>query len=276
MTSPLKVKAPNVAASRGQEKWRAPLYSLLILIAFVLFWQFISTPSVDGRTEGLPGPIAVIGKTVTELAHPFRNNGLNDQGIGFQMIASLTRVAYGYIMAAIVAILGGVALGLSPTLFRAFNPFIQLLKPVSPLAWMPLFLYTIKDSNQAIVLVIFMSSLWPTLANTAFGVANIRTDHLRVAALLQLTPWQRLFQIILPAAAPNIIAGLRISLGAAWIAIVAAEMLVGNKGIGYFLWNEWNNLSLTSVMFSILMIGSFGFALDALLGWAAKRVVYAD
>ena len=139
-----------------------------------------------------------------------------------------------------------------------------------------MFLYTIKDSNQAIVLVIFMSSLWPTLANTAFGVAGIRQDHLRVASLLQLTPLQRVFQIILPAAAPNIIAGLRISLGAAWIAIVAAEMLVGNKGIGYFLWNEWNNLSLTSVMFSILLIGAIGLTLDALLGWAAKRVVYAD
>ena len=122
-----KVKAPNVAASRGQEKWRAPLYSLLILIAFVLFWQFISTPSVDGRTEGLPGPIAVIGKTVTELAHPFRNNGLNDQGIGFQMIASLTRVAYGYIMAAIVAILGGVALGLIADVV----PSVQSVHPVA-------------------------------------------------------------------------------------------------------------------------------------------------
>ena len=162
--------------------------------------------------------------------------------------------------------MGGVVLGLSPTLYRAVNPYMQVLKPISPLAWMPLFLYTIKDSSQSAILVIFMSSLWPTLANTAFGVATIKRDYLNVAAILQLSWWRRLATVILPAAAPAIVAGLRISIGSAWVAIVAAEMLIGGTGIGYFVWNEWNNLALTSVIFAILAIGVIGVLLDCGLG----------
>jgi len=172
--------------------------------------------------------------------------------------------------------MGGVALGLSPTLYRAVNPYVQVLKPVSPLAWMPLFLYTIKDSSQSAILVIFMSSLWPTLANTAFGVATIRRDYLNVAAILQLSWWRRLVTVILPAAAPAIVAGLRISIGSAWVAIVAAEMLIGGTGIGYFVWNEWNNLALTSVIFAILAIGLIGVLLDAGLSRLSRRLAYTE
>jgi nitrate/nitrite transport system permease protein len=176
----------------------------------------------------------------------------------------------------VVAILLGVALGSSPTLFRAVNPFIQVLKPISPLAWMPLFLYTIKNSGQAAVLVIFMSSLWPTLANTAFGVASIKRDYLNVARLLQLSCPRRFVQVILPAAAPAILAGLRISIGSAWVAIVAAEMLIGGTGVGYFVWNEWNNLALDSVLFAILAIGLVGVVLDLGLGRVARLVAYSE
>ena len=172
--------------------------------------------------------------------------------------------------------MGGVILGLSPTLYRAVNPYVQVLKPISPLAWMPLFLYTIKDSGQSAILVIFMSSLWPTLANTAFGVATIKRDYLNVAAILQLSWWRRLVTVILPAAAPAIVAGLRISIGSAWVAIVAAEMLIGGTGIGYFVWNEWNNLALTSVIFAILAIGVIGVLLDVALGRLSRRLAYTE
>jgi nitrate/nitrite transport system permease protein len=170
----------------------------------------------------------------------------------------------------------GVALGLSPVLYRAVNPYIQVLKPVSPLAWMPLFLYTLRDSGQSAILVIFMSSLWPTLANTAFGVASIKRDYLNVAAILQLGWIRRLVTVVLPAAAPAIVAGLRISIGSAWIAIVAAEMLIGGTGIGYFVWNEWNNLQLTSVIFAILAIGLIGVLLDAGLGRLSRALAYSE
>jgi nitrate/nitrite transport system permease protein len=156
------------------------------------------------------------------------------------------------------------------------NPYVQILKPISPLAWMPLFLYTIKDSSWAAVLVIFMSSLWPTLANTAFGVASIRKDYLNVAAILQLPWWRRLLTVVLPGAAPAVVAGLRISIGSSWVAIVAAEMLIGGTGVGYFVWNEWNNLQLTSVIFAILAIGLTGVLLDAGLGRLSRKLAYAD
>ena len=141
---------------------------------------------------------------------------------------------------------------------------------------MPLFLYTIKDSTGAMILVIFMSTLWPTLANTAFGVSAIKRDYLNVAALLQLSWWGRFFKVILPAAAPTIVAGLRISIGSAWIAVVAAEMLVGGTGIGYFVWNEWNNLSITNVITAILVIGVVGMVLDQILARATKLVTFPE
>ncbi|HEY3166100.1 MAG TPA: ABC transporter permease subunit, partial [Candidatus Binatia bacterium] len=163
-----------------------------------------------------------------------------------------------------------------PSLYGALNPYIQVLKPISPLAWMPLFLYTIKDSGISAIMVIFMSSLWPILANTAFGVAGIKRDYLNVSALLQLSWFKRLFAVVLPAAAPAIVAGLRISIGSAWVAIIAAEMLIGGTGIGYFVWNEWNNLQLSSVIFAILMTGFVGVLLDLGFGTLAKTLSYKE
>ena len=251
------------------------LWSLLLL-GVLTVWQLASTPSVGGRTQGLPGPAAVGKVTVEMLSEPFYDRGPNDKGIGLQVLSSLGRVAIGYGAASVVAIFVGVVLGLNPILLKAANPYIQVLKPISPLAWMPLFLYTIKDSTGAMILVIFMSTLWPTLANTAFGVATIKRDYLNVAALLQLSWWGRFFKVVLPAAAPMIVAGLRISIGSAWIAVVAAEMLVGGTGIGYFVWNEWNNLSLTRVIFAILVIGCVGLVLDLGFNRLAKAIAYTE
>jgi nitrate/nitrite transport system permease protein len=253
---------------------RVVAYSVLLGLAFLAVWQALTGLAPAGK--GLPGPLAV-GRTAAEmLANPFYDNGPNDKGIGLQLLASLGRMAVGYLAASLTAILVGVVLGLSPVLYRAVNPYIQVLKPISPLAWMPLFLYTIKDSAQAAVLVIFMSSLWPTLANTAFGVASIKRDYLNVAAILQLSWPRRLLTVILPAAAPAIVAGLRISVGSAWVAIVAAEMLIGGTGIGYFVWNEWNNLALTSVIFAIVAIGLIGVLLDAGLGRLGRALAYTE
>ena len=257
-----------------RQRARVVCYSLLLGVLFVGAWQASVAGNASGK--GVPGPAAVAGTAVEMLSHPFYDNGPNDKGIGRQFLSSLGRLAVGYVSASVLAILLGVVLGLSPTLYRAANPYIQILKPISPLAWMPLFLYTIKDSSWAAVLVIFMSSLWPTLANTAFGVASIRRDYLHVAAILQLSWWRRLVTVILPGAAPAVVAGLRISIGSSWVAIVAAEMLIGGTGVGYFVWNEWNNLQLTSVIFAILAIGLIGVLLDAGLGRLSKQMAYAD
>jgi nitrate/nitrite transport system permease protein len=257
-----------------RERLRVFCVSAILGLAFLLAWQALAGSTPAGK--GVPGPLAVAATAWHMLSNPFYDNGPNDKGIGLQFGASLGRLAAGYVAASAVAIMLGVVLGLSPTLYRAVNPYVQVLKPVSPLAWMPLFLYTIKDSSRSAMLVIFMSSLWPTLANTAFGVASIKRDYLNVAAILQLSWWRRLVTVILPAAAPAIVAGLRISIGSAWVAIVAAEMLIGGTGIGYFVWNEWNNLQLTSVIFAILAIGAIGVLLDAGLGRLARRLAYTE
>lgn len=211
-----------------------------------------------------------------KLSHPFYDNGPNDKGIGIQLGYSLARVLGGFFLAAVVAIPLGFAIGNSRVVYQAINPYVQLLKPISPLAWMPLALYTIKDASASSIFVIFICSLWPMLINTAHGVANVKKDWLDVSRTLEVNPLRKAFRVILPAAAPTILAGMRISMGIAWLVIVAAEMLVGGTGIGYFVWNEWNNLSLTNVLFAILMIGVVGMALDSLFGVLGKRVAYQE
>jgi nitrate/nitrite transport system permease protein len=216
---------------------------------------------------------AVIGKN---LASPFFDHGPNDKGVGLQLAYSLGRVAAGYGLALLVAVPLGFVIGMSPLIHRALDPFIQVLKPISPLAWMPLALYTIKDSAASGIFVIFICSLWPMLVNTAFGVAGVRREWLNVARTLELSRLRLAFEVILPAAAPTILTGMRISMGIAWLVIVAAEMLVGGTGIGYFVWNEWNNLSLPNVIFAILVIGVVGMLLDLAFARLQKAVTYAD
>jgi len=258
------------------ERRKAIISSLVLLAMLLAVWQLATKPPIQGKADGLPGPVAVAARAWEMISDPFYDQGPNDKGIGIQLGYSIGRLLIGYTAAAFVAICLGVALGLSPTFYRALNPYIQILKPISPLAWMPLFLYTIKDSSRSAIMVIFMSSLWPILANTAFGVAGIKRDYLNVSALLQLSWFKRLWKVILPAAAPAIVAGLRISIGSAWVAIVAAEMLIGGTGVGYFVWNEWNNLQLTSVIFAILLTGFVGVVLDMGFGSLAKVLTYKE
>jgi nitrate/nitrite transport system permease protein len=228
------------------------------------------------KSDGLP-TLATLGETIwKQLSNPFYDAGPNDKGIGIQLAYSLARVMLGYLLAVAIAIPLGFLIGMSPLLSRAFDPFIQVLKPVSPLAWMPLALYTIKDSNLSSIFVIFICAIWPMLLNTAFGVASVRKEWLNVARTLEVPPLRRAFTIILPAAAPTIVTGMRISIGIAWLVIVAAEMLVGGTGIGYFVWNEWNNLSITNVMIAILLIGLVGMALDLTLARFGRAVSYPE
>jgi nitrate/nitrite transport system permease protein len=225
---------------------------------------------------GVPPPSQVIIKAWDQLSDPFYDAGPNDKGIGIQIGYSIYRVLTGYLLAALIAIPFGFVIGMSQVAYKAFNPFIQVLRPISPLAWMPLALFIIGDSEASAIFVIFICSIWPMLINTAFGVAGVREDWVNVARTHELGPIKTAFTVILPAAAPTILTGMRISIGIAWLVIVAAEMLVGGTGIGYYVWNEWNNLDLTSVVFSILMIGVVGMLLDAMFGLLQRRVTYAE
>jgi len=224
----------------------------------------------------VPGPLEVGAKLWELVSNPFYDKGPNDKGIGIQLAYSVGRVLLGYSLAALVAIPVGFLIGMSPLMNKALDPFIQVLKPISPLAWMPLALYTIKDSSLSAIFVIFICSLWPMLINTAFGVSTVRKDWVNVAKTLELSPGRTAWRVILPAAAPTILTGMRISIGIAWLVIVAAEMLVGGTGIGYFVWNEWNNLSITNVINSILLIGLVGMLLDHIMGRLQRAVAYAE
>ena len=230
-------------------------------------------------TEGasaLPTPADVGAEIWGHLTNPFYDAGPNDKGVGIQLAYSIARVLSGYFLAALVAIPLGFLIGMSETAQRALNPYIQLMKPVSPLAWMPLALYTIKDSNTSAIFVIFICSIWPMLTNTTFGVASVRKEWLDVARTLEVGRLKTALTVILPAAAPTIVTGMRISIGIAWLVIVAAEMLVGGTGIGYFVWNEWNNLSITGVISAIFFIGVVGMCLDIVLAKFAAAVSYAE
>lgn len=228
------------------------------------------------KVKGFPGPLQVVKKAWTELGEAFEKKGTNDHGIAYLVFYTVSRFAAGFLAASVVAVLLGVVLGLNKVLFRAVNPYIQILKPISPLAWMPLLLYTVKDPKWTAILVVFMASLWPTLATTAFGVNSLRKDYLHVAAILQLSWFQRLFRVILPGAAPAIVAGLRISFGSALVAVVPAEMLLGELGVGYLSWIEWNNLDISGVIFAILVVGVVGVVLDTGFNRLAGLVTYQE
>ncbi len=269
---------------------RAAILSIVMLVIGLLIWE-VSIPGQQAAGElteyerltgggapkaGVPPPSQVFVKAWEELSNPFYDAGPNDKGIGIQIGYSIYRVLTGYFLAALLAIPLGFLIGMSQTAYKAFNPFIQVLRPISPLAWMPLALFIIQDSEASAIFVIFICSIWPMLLNTAFGVAGVREDWVNVARTHELGPLKTAFTVILPAAAPTIVTGMRISIGIAWLVIVAAEMLVGGTGIGYYVWNEWNNLDLTSVIFSILMIGVVGMLLDSAFGVLQRAVAYAE
>lgn len=269
---------------------RAWLVSGLLLLLVLGIWEITHQPPASSEAVSeyellmggaeqearVPPPSSVIRHAAAALSEPFYDRGPNDKGIGIQLAYSLYRVLTGYLMAALVAIPLGFVIGMSPLMYKALNPYIQILRPISPLAWMPLALFIIRDSEASAIFVIFICSIWPMLINTSFGVAGVRQDWINVARTHELGNLRTAFTVILPAAAPTILTGMRISIGIAWLVIVAAEMLVGGTGIGYYVWNEWNNLDLNSVIFSILMIGLVGMLLDLVLGSISRLVDYRE
>jgi nitrate/nitrite transport system permease protein len=278
----------------ASERTRALLLSLVLLAIFFTVWQLATAPvggqqvvddeyaklvgasAATGQKSAFPTPSDFLQQMGSHLADPFYDRGPNDKGIGIQLAHSVARVAMGFALAALVAVPLGFLIGMSRLVYQALDPFIQVLKPISPLAWMPLALFTLKDSGVSAIFVIFVCSIWPMLLNTAFGVASVRKEWLDVSKTLEVKPFRKAILVILPAAAPTIMTGMRISIGIAWLVIVAAEMLVGGTGIGYFVWNEWNNLSITNILSAILAIGVIGMLLDLMFATLQKAVTYRD
>lgn len=273
---------------------KAGLLSGLLFVLFVGAWHLATLPTggsktVDpeyaklvgaeaaaGQKSAFPTPADVGRKLWGHLSDPFYDRGSNDKGISIQLAWSIARVLAGFALAALFAIPLGFLIGMSPLLYKALDPFIQVLKPISPLAWMPLALFTLRDSGTSSVFVIFICSTWPMLINTAFGVASVKREWLNVSKTLEVKPLRRALTVILPAAAPTIMTGMRISIGIAWLVIVAAKMLVGGTGIGYFVWNEWNNLSIANILIGILAIGLVGMILDQMLATLTRAVSYQE
>lgn len=246
-------------------------YAAIGFALLVLIWAGIAAIST-----GLPTPREGWSALSTLLSSPFHDNGPNDKGVGLQLATSLQRVFMGFALATAVAVPIGILMGASRRLFQVINPVAQLLRPVSPLAWFPLGLVVFKDAANGAVFVIFITALWPTLINTAFGVASVPADHKNVARVFRFSLYKYVRHVLLPYSLPSIVTGMRISMGIAWMVIVAVEMLSGANGIGFFVWDSYNADDLPSVVAAIALIGMVGLALDLGFGRVLKRFTYAE
>ncbi len=239
---------------------------LVGIVLFLLLWQGVA--QIVGN---FPGPAKVWDSAVKLFSDPFYRKGPNDQGIGWNIIASLQRVGIGFGLAALVGIPAGFLIGRFATMDRMTAPIISILRPVSPLAWLPIGLMVFKAANPAAIWVIFICSIWPMIINTAVGVQRIPQDYLNVARVLNLSEWKVFTKILFPAVLPYMLTGVKLSIGVAWLVIVAAEMLTGGVGIGFWLWDEWNNLVMEHIIIAIFTIGIVGLLLEQALIWIAKR-----
>ncbi|HEY9006325.1 MAG TPA: nitrate ABC transporter permease [Ohtaekwangia sp.] len=247
------------------------LFNILGVCILVGIWYIVSLV-----TKGaLPTPVATFAVLWELIKDPFYDYGPNDKGIGLQLGSSIVRVFSGFALGALVAIPAGLLIGASNFCKKMFYPIVQVLKPVSPLAWFPIGLVAFESASKATIFIIFITSLWPTLINTAFGVASLPDDHKNVAKAFGFSRWKYLTKVLLPYSLPHIITGLRLSIGVAWLVIVAGEMLSGGIGIGFFVWDSWNALSLEKVISAILIIGIVGLLLDKVFSWIEKRVTYS-
>jgi len=242
-----------------------PLVVLLVLLAV---WQV----AFSGEGSGLPTPAAVWAESSDLILDPFYVYGTQDIGLGWRVLTSLERVAYGFGLAAVAGVLVGAVLGQSALMMRGFDPIFQVLRTVPPLAWLPISLAAFMDSRPSAIFVIFITSIWPIIINTAAGVRAIPQDYRNVAAVLRLNQIEFFWKIMVPSAAPYIFSGLRIGVGLSWLAIVAAEMLTGGVGIGFFIWDAWNSSRLTDIIVALVYIGVTGFVLDRLVGWIGRVV----
>ncbi|WP_013321290.1 nitrate ABC transporter permease [Gloeothece verrucosa] len=238
------------------------LLPLAGFLGVLILWWIVALLNPDL----MPTPPEALVANLDYIFNPFYVRGPGNLGIGWLLIASLRRVLIGFVLSAMVAIPVGFLIGMSKPAMSALNPVIQIFKPVSPLAWLPISLAIFNQADPSAIFVIFITSLWPTIINTALGVSSVNSDYLDVAKVLEMPRWRQIYKIILPASLPYIFTGLRISLGIAWLVIVAVEMLTGGLGIGFFVWDEWNRLNLNSVFLAVLVIGLTGLLLDYILG----------
>lgn len=242
-----------------------PLVVLMVLLAI---WQI----AFSGPTAGLPTPTKVWAESSELILDPFFVYGTQDIGLGWRVLTSLERVAYGFGLAAVAGVLMGAVIGQSALMMRGFDPIFQVLRTVPPLAWLPISLAAFMDSRPSAIFVIFITAIWPIIINTAAGVRAIPQDYRNVAAVLRLNQIEFFWKIMVPSAAPYIFSGLRIGVGLSWLAIVAAEMLTGGVGIGFFIWDAWNSSRLTDIIVALIYIGVTGFVLDRLVGWIGAVV----
>lgn len=245
-----------------------PVFGLAVL---VLVWQIIAS-----RNTEFPTPLVTWQHAVALFSDPFYSNGPNDQGIGWNLLSSLKRVATGFGLAALVGIPLGFMIGRFKFLSGMFNPIISLLKPVSPLAWLPIGLLVFKAANPAAIWAIFICSIWPMIINTAVGVQRVPQDYMNVARVLNLSEWKVVTKILFPSVLPYMLTGVRLAIGTAWLVIVAAEMLTGGVGIGFWVWDEWNNLNVPHILIAIVVIGVVGLLLEQALVALAKAFTYEE
>ncbi|MEH2010524.1 nitrate ABC transporter permease [Nostoc sp.] len=260
-----------IAAIAGQAAWKKAkpvilrdVFFLPVLgfLGIIVLWWIVAL----ANHELMPTPAEALVANLDYILNPFYQRGPGNLGIGWLLIASLRRVLLGFLLGAVVAIPLGFLIGMSRPAMLALNPIIQIFKPVSPLAWLPIALAIFNLADPSAIFVIFITSLWPTIINTALGVSSVPKDYLDVARVLEMPRWRRITKIIWPASLPYIFTGLRISLGIAWLVIVAVEMLTGGIGVGFFVWDEWSRLNLSSVFLAVLIIGLTGLILDYAVG----------
>ncbi|MDP3816217.1 nitrate ABC transporter permease [Pseudomonas sp.] len=283
MNAPLKTPLPLPAAVSKAPRLALPgaggvnnlakslVPPLLGILLFIGVWALIAS-----KSQGLPGPISTWLSALELFANPFYDNGPNDMGIGWNILHSLKRVGIGFGLAALVGIPLGFAIGRFAFLAGMLSPIISLLRPVSPLAWLPIGLLVFEAAGPASIWVIFISSIWPIILNTAAGVASVPQDYLNVARVLKLSEFKVLTRILFPAVLPHLMTGIRLAIGVAWLVIVAAEMLTGGTGLGFWVWDEWNNLNVEHILIAIIIVGLVGLALEQLLLLLAKRFDYAS
>lgn len=276
-TASISLVAPAIPATSARQarfvsaarRFLSQVLPPLIIIGLLIgIWQILgSRPGAS-----LPSPSQVVNDTWELIVDPFFNNGGNDVGLAWQLLASLERVAYGYSLAVLVGVSLGVLVGQSTWALRGLDPLFQVLRTVPPLAWLPISLAGFRDGNPSAIFVIFITSIWPIIINTSVGIRNIPEDYRNVARVIRLNGFEYFGKIMLPAAAPYIFSGLRIGVGLSWLAIIAAEMLIGGVGIGFFIWDAWNSSRISDIILALIYVGLVGFMLDRIVAWFGKKI----
>ncbi|MCI9843227.1 nitrate ABC transporter permease [Flavobacterium pectinovorum] len=266
----VKSEKLKLIISQFGTKLKSTVLAGIGVLIFIGFWSLLSSYTKDA----LPGPLATFTVLKEMLSDPFYDYGPNDKGIGLQLFNSIKTVLSGFLLGSLIAIPIGILMGASTICKQIFYPIVQLLKPVSPLAWFPIGLVVFKDTGMATIFIVFITSLWSTLINTSFGVASIPQDHKNVAKAFGFSKMRYLTKILIPYSLPHIITGLRLSISVAWLVIVAGEMLSGGAGIGFFVWDSWNALSLEKVISAIIIIGIVGLLFDKLFTFIESKVAY--